>query len=391
LKLSGVLAERDYRLLLSAWGLSALGDFLTVVTLTLRVQEQTSSGFAVSGLLFAAALPLVAMSALAGWVVDRFETKAVLAVTAALQGLCVLALAAVDSLPATYALVFALNAGGAIERPALFALIPRVVGEERTPAAYALFESLKYATVTAGFLLGGVLTGALGASTTLLVDAGTFAVNVAAALALRTRRAATRRTAEREALTAGLRVIAGDRVLRTLTLVLAGSILFGGIDNVANVFLAKDALRIGDAGYGALAAAWGVGMIAGAAAAGRRIRAPDAALAVVAAVAVMGLGILATAPAPVVWTALATLAAGGVGNGISNVSMRVLLQSRVADALRGRVYAAYQAANSIADFAALAIGGALIQLVGARWSLTLAGGGCALIALYGLTAVRRSG
>ncbi len=114
-------------------GPQALGDFLTVVTLTLRVEDQTNSGFAVAGLLFAASLPLLAMTAFAGWVVDRFETKPVLAVTAAVQGLCVLALAAFDSLPATYALVFALNAGGAIERPALFAVIPRIVGEDRAP------------------------------------------------------------------------------------------------------------------------------------------------------------------------------------------------------------------------------------------------------------------
>jgi MFS family permease len=387
-----LLALRDFRLLLAAWGLSALGDFLTIVTLTLRVEEHTNSGFAVSGLLFFAALPLVAMTALAGWVVDRFETKAVLALTAALQGLCVLALAAVDSLAATYALVFALNLGGAIERPALFALIPRVVGEARTAAAYATFESLKYATVTLGFLLGGVLTGALGTSTTLLVDAGTFAVNVAAALALRTRRRpapAHQQQRTKGAMTAGLRLIGRDRLLRTMVLVLAGSILFGGIDNVANVFLAKDALHIGDAGYGALAAAWGAGMIAGAVLAGRRVRAPDAAVVVVAAVVAMGAAILLTAPAPVVWTALVTLALGGVGNGLANVSTRVLLQSRVEDALRGRVYAAYQACLSIADFTALAAGGALIQLVGARWTLAIAGGGCLLVGLCGLPAVRR--
>jgi MFS family permease len=332
------------------------------------------------------------MTALAGWVVDRFETKAVLALTAALQGLCVLALAAVDSLAATYALVFALNLGGAIERPALFALIPRVVGEARTAAAYATFESLKYATVTLGFFLGGVLTGALGSSTTLLVDAGTFAVNVVAALALRTRRGpgpTHRAQRTKGAMTAGLRLIGRDRLLRTMVFVLAGSILFGGIDNVANVFLAKDALHIGDAGYGALAAAWGAGMIAGAVAAGRRVRAPNAAVVVVASVVLMGTAILVTAPTPVVWTALVTLALGGVGNGLANVSTRVLLQSRVEDALRGRVYAAYQACLSIADFTALAAGGALIQLVGARWTLALAGGGCLLVGLCGLPAVRR--
>jgi ENTS family enterobactin (siderophore) exporter len=131
-------------------------------------------------------------------------------------------------------------------------------------------------------------------------------------------------------------------------------------------------------------------MIAGAVTAGRRVRAPNAAVVIVVAVTVMGSAILATAPAPVVWTALVTLAVGGVGNGLSNVAMRVLLQSRVEEALRGRVYAAYQGALSVADFSALAIGGALIQLIGARWTLALAGAGCLAIGLSGLPTVRRS-
>ena len=37
----GPLAHRDFRLVLTAWGLSALGDFLAVVALTLRIQEDT--------------------------------------------------------------------------------------------------------------------------------------------------------------------------------------------------------------------------------------------------------------------------------------------------------------------------------------------------------------
>ena len=388
-----VLGHRDFRLILVAWGLSALGDFMAVTALTLRVEEQTNSGFAVAGLLFASALPLVLFNPVAGWLVDRFETRRVLALSALVQAAAVGALAGWDGLALTYALVFVLNCGLAVERPALFALIPRIVGEEQAPKAYAWFESVRYATLTLGLLLGGVVTGAFGASTALLVDAGTFLVTAVVATALRTRRAARPDGAaggtEERRMTAGLRLVGRNRLLRTMVIVLAGSILFGGIDNVANVFLAKDALGIGDAGYGALAAAWGVGMIAGAVVAGRRVRRRNAAVLVVGAVALMGGAILATAPAPVVWTALATLMIGGVGNGLSNVAMRVVLQTRVAETLRGRVYAAYQGLLSVAEFAALAIAGALVQLLGARWTLALAGGGCLLVGLYGLPAVRR--
>jgi MFS family permease len=208
LKRSAVLADRDFRLILAAWGLSWAGDFLAVIALTLRVQQQTGSGFAVAALLVAAALPRVAFSPIAGWLVDRYETRTVLAVTAAAQAVVAVALAGFDGAAVTIALAFAINCGFAIESPALFALIPRIVGEERAPRAYAWFDGVKYASFTGGTMLGGVLTGAFGASTALLIDAGTFAVTALAALALHVRRVRLVEDSDHDArMTAGLRVL----------------------------------------------------------------------------------------------------------------------------------------------------------------------------------------
>jgi predicted MFS family arabinose efflux permease len=71
--------------------------------------------------------------------------------------------------------------------------------------------------------------------------------------------------------------------------------------------------------------------------------------------------------------------------------MRVLLQSRVADELRGRVYSAYQGAVTVADFVALGAGGVLVELIGPRATLAAAGVGCVLAVLLGLPALRRPG
>jgi MFS family permease len=388
-----VLAERDFRLVLAAWGLSALGDFLALVALTLRIQEDTGSGLAVAGLLAAFGLPLLVFQPFVGWVVDHLETRTVLAVTAAIQALVAVALALVDGVGPTIALAFLLNCGAAVERPALFAMLPRIVGEERAPRAYAWFESVKYATFTLGMLAGGVLTGAFGGSTALLIDAGTFALTAVAALALRTRRGpvAPRQPGEpreRGAFTAGTRLIAADRLLRPLVLVVSASVLFGGIDNITLVFFAKESLDVGDAGYGALVAAWGVGMVAGASLLARRITVGSAPSVVLAAVLVMGAALALTAPAPVLVLAIAFLVAGGVGNGLANFAMRVLLQARVPDELRGRVYSAYQGAVTIADFVALAAGGILVEVIGPRPTLAVAGVGCILAVLLGLPALR---
>jgi MFS family permease len=404
--------HRDFRLVLVVWGLSGLGDFVALVALTLRIQEGTGSGFAVAALLIAAALPVVLFNPVAGWLVDHRETRTLLSAVAAGQLVVAIALAEVSSTAATIALVFVLNLGLAIERPALFALIPRIVGEEGAPRAYAWFESVKYAAFALGTVFGGVVTGALDSRAALLIDAATFGLTALAALAIRTRRepmaappappapaatgpappapAPTTTPGGTRAFTAGVRVIGADRVLRATTLVVVASVLFGGIDNIAGVFLAKDALDAGDAGYGVLAGSWGVGMIAGATFAGRRATVATAALGVLYATAVVGVAIGATSVSPVLAVAIVCFLLGGAGNGYANVAMRVLLQGRVPDALRGRAYAAFQGLTAPSDFAALALGGVLVQLVGPRSTFAIAGVGVLVAVIAMLPVVRRA-
>ena len=122
-----VLAERDFRLILAAWGASMFGDFLAVIALTIRVQEASGSGVAVAALLVALGIPAGLFNSIAGWLVDRVETTRVLAFTAAGQAVVAVGLALVDSVAATVALAFVLGCGLAVESPALFSLLPRVV------------------------------------------------------------------------------------------------------------------------------------------------------------------------------------------------------------------------------------------------------------------------
>jgi len=137
------------------------GDFLAVIALTIRVQEASGSGVAVAALLVALGIPAGLFNSIAGWLVDRVETTRVLAFTAAGQAVVAVGLALVDSVAATVALAFVLGCGLAVESPALFSLLPRVVGEERAPRASGMLEAARYAGLTIGVLSGGILTGAL--------------------------------------------------------------------------------------------------------------------------------------------------------------------------------------------------------------------------------------
>jgi MFS family permease len=183
--------------------------------------------------------------------------------------------------------------------------------------------------------------------------------------------------------------MAGDRLL-LLALVVVGSLVLAvAMGNVAEVFLAKDVLGAGDLGYGALNAAWAVGMVAGVLLVARHLPPARLAPVLIGAAGVTGLAVVVAGAAPGIAVAVAAYAVGGGANGIENVTMRSLIQHRVPDGLRGRAYATYAAIASTADLTSTALGGVLVALVGARGTLLLSGAGALLIAGLGAVAYRR--
>lgn len=384
------LSERaQVRLMIAAWGSSVFGDFLALAALQLRLHEQDHSGLAIGGLLVAVGIPVVALNPAAGWLVDRVETRLVLVVLASAQTVVALALALFSSTAATIGLAFLLGCGLAIEGPALFTLVPIAAGERRANRAMSWLDGSRYAGLTLGFLCGGVITGLLGARAALMIDAVTFAGTLGTALALDVRRPPPRpsdaRENERSAL-AGLRLLTHNRVLLTATLALAAVAVFAAMLNVAEVFYAKDELRAGDAGFGALVAAWGLGMVVGALAAGRRVQRETATLALGVTALITGVALVAAAVAGSLPIALLCFLGGGVANGGQNMAMRILLRADVPERLRGRAFAGYQGVMSTSDVVALAAGGVLVETIGTRNTLGAAGLGVAVAGTASLCA-----
>src|SRR6185295_7082888 len=79
------MMTRDLRLLSGAVALSAAGDLLLVVVLSLRVHDLTGDGFAVAALFAALLAPVVVLAPLAGRLVDRLETRGVLVAVSLVQ------------------------------------------------------------------------------------------------------------------------------------------------------------------------------------------------------------------------------------------------------------------------------------------------------------------
>ena len=180
---------RDRRLLASAVGISALGDFLGFIPLALHVQERTGSGIAVAGLFIALWAPSVVLGGPAGLLADRVESRRLLRDVSLGQAAIAAVLALTfGGLAATLALTALLGVGVALAQPAEFALVPAAAGPDGVAAANGRIEAARYLGFTLGPVLGGLLAAAGGTRIALLVNAASFLVVALAAQALRARR-----------------------------------------------------------------------------------------------------------------------------------------------------------------------------------------------------------
>jgi MFS family permease len=387
-----LLARRDFLLIFGAVALSSVGDYLAITTLVLRM-ESTGSGWAVAALLLCELVPGVALSPLAGLVVDRMETVRVVVLSALAQAIIAAGLAATSELVPTLALALLLGAAHAFTQPALFALIPRAVGEDRTTEANGLLEAARWGGAAIGPALGAVLRSTLGGKVTLLANAGTF-LFVAALGPLLTIRRPPEPVAEgvprtRGEARQGIGHILGDPLLRVLVPMVGLMVVFAAADNVAEVFFAKDVLLAGDTGYGALVTTWTVGMVLGSSGAGRLLRGRRLAPALPVTAMLGGAAVIIAAGVAELPVAIAMFLVGGIANGIDLVAVRSLLHQRVPDRLRGRAFAAYYGMIQAAQIVALGASGGLVELAGARTTMLLAGSGTALVGLVGLALYAR--
>jgi Na+/melibiose symporter-like transporter len=373
---AALLGKPDVRLIVGAVGISALGDFILWIPLTLQLQEMTDSGIAVAALFIALWAPVVVLAPVAGLLVDRFEARGVLLAASLVQMVIAASLAlALDSVAAILVLAALLGVGFAVAQPAEFALVPPVAGDDRLIEVNGLVETARYAGMTAGPVIGGVLAGVGGVDVAMLVNAGTFGVVALAALMLRTRRPPQPREEgdEPERARDGVVYLFRDRTLGLALSVVFVSLLFMTASATAEVFFLKEDLKVSDAVYGLVFGAWTIGMVAGALVVARRVPAAGLALGVLVAVAVQGAGL----GLPTVWLAVGFGAAmwfvGGVGHGIKNVLARTLIQQRVPHRLHGRAFAAYNGMRNGAELFALAGGGVLVAAIGGRATLALAG------------------
>jgi MFS family permease len=377
-----LLRNADFTVSTAAQALSLLGDQVAIVVLVLRLHDLGGGGWGVAGVLAAGALPLVLLSPVAGTLVDRVDSQHLLVVSSSAQAALCALLAFTRPVGMVLGLVALLGAAEAVTAATWQALIPRIVGEDRIPAALGLSRSAMTAISVAAPATGGLLAAAYGTRVPLLLDAASYLAVLAAAIVVKSRRGGT---AEVRSATGhvwdGFSFLRTDPVIAPLVASLLVFVLLGGMVNVIDVFLVRDTFGASDAWYGAIGALWLTGMVVGSILGGRLGTDRVLTRAALGGAAVIAGVIGAVAAAPSIGWLVPLEVVGGIGNGMLNVAVGALLLGRTPDALRGRVSAAVGGAANAASLAALALGGALATSLAPRtiFAIAAVGGGLCVI------------
>jgi predicted MFS family arabinose efflux permease len=218
-----VFAVPEFRALWTAYVLSAVGDRLALVALTLLIYDRTHSPLLAAVAFAAGTLPYVIGALFLSGIADRFPRREVMIVCDVLRAVLLGAML-LPGMPLG-ALIALLYAVTAIESPfdaARSAILRDVVQGERYALAAAVLQSTFRLMIVVGAVAGGLVVAFVGARLALGIDAATFVVSaLVLRLGVRARPAATAGAAGGGSsallqLGAGVRVVFGDRALRTL-------------------------------------------------------------------------------------------------------------------------------------------------------------------------------
>jgi MFS family permease len=367
-------SSRDLPIAALGRAISVVGDEVALVALLLWASTAGHGPVLVAALVLAAAVPQLLLAPVSGLAADRLAVRHLIVATALVQAaLCVgLAFALPDGAVTTVvALVLLRAAGQSFLGPAWQTWLPSLVPGERLTAALSTVQTATATAALVGPVLGGVLVAASGARWALLLDGATFVLIAVAALAVAQvpeRRSSSRGGEGREhgALTAGLRVVAADPVIRGFVVVVGTVVIALGALNVAEVFLVTQEIGAGPTEYGLVATVFAAGLMAGSWLARRVGGDRAAAVALVGGTLLMACAAVLLGLAPTVLVAAAAASLIGVGNGLLNVLGQVLMVRRAPREVLGRVVSVLQAVVGAGALVATAVGGLLLAVVDSR-------------------------
>ena len=383
----GVLSIRPFRRLWIALSLSSLGDWLSIVALTVLaatlagkrghtsvIGATAAQNAAVSGVWIATLLPALLLGPVAGAIADRLNRRMTMITGDVIRGVLFLSIPIFPNLTWIYIAKFLAGCASLFWNPATAATIPNLVPKDKLEQANQLSLLTTYGTapIAAGLfsvlaLISVPLSHALPVlnpnkvNLALYINAATYGVSALTVFFLREIR--NPRASERisqpsvaKSIWEGWRFLQQTPVLRALALGMVGAFAAAGVVVGLGYVYITDTLHGGSAGWGLVFSAMFVGLALGMLV-GTRLR--DFSLrrlfGLSIAVAAVPLALIALVPNLALVTLFVVLL--GALAGIAYATGNTIVGLEVDDELRGRAFAFFQSTIQVILFLVIAVSG----------------------------------
>ena len=370
---------------------SLLGSEITVFALVLR-ERGHGAGF-IGILMAAGTISLVVMLPFAGWISDRFSTKEIIPFTSIFQAALIISLIYQHNMVSIVITVFLSSSCGAIENPALMALMPNLVSQEDFTKQMGFSQSIYAIAGFAAPALGGILVSQTGYKTPFIIDAITFLVLAASPFVLNVnRRSTTSEAGEKIKANEGLKFIFADAYLRALATLITGFLFAAGTVSVAGLFLLTKVLHASVLVYGLSGAASAIGMFLGGVLL-MKIQIPQERQSKAISFVLIScalLIILLSVSQNWVQVLILDLFFGALSSVLSALVSTIFILSSPAE-MRGRIGSALNGFFNLGMIGALLLSGVLLEWLGTRRLLLCAGiEALVLVALLSPATLKRS-
>jgi len=343
-----VLRHPNFRLYVVGQGLSLVGFWMQSVAQSWLVYRLSGSAFALGVVAFASYAPVLCVAPLAGVAADRVRRHGLVVLTQVLLMLIALLLGVVVAtghvtVPIIVAAAAATGVVSAFDIPARQSFLVEMVGPEDLPGAIALNASIFNAARMVGPAVAGLLVAEVGEGPCFLLNAASYLAVLVALWRMRLDPpAAAPASAPTAGFLDGVRYVWGQRVLRTLLLLLGVVGSLGFPWGILLPVFAGQVFQVGPRGFGLLLAAAGIGaVLSGLRLASRRYSRLEHRRNLLIGLVSLGAGVVGLALSGRFEVAVGTQALAGFGMVRYAATTNTLLQLVVEDRYRGRVMGLY--------------------------------------------------
>jgi len=395
---SSLWRHADFLKLWTGQTISELGSVVTRTAIPLAALLVLGAGpMEMALLVVAGSLAILLVGFFAGAWVDRLRRRPLLIGTDAIRSLLLLSIpiayaAGVLRMEQLYLVTFLEGCLGTLFQAAYPAYVPSLIGLDRVVDGNSKLATSSSLAEIGGPGLAGALVQLVSAPFAILIDAVSFAVSAVSLLLIRTpgpaRPARTTRTAIRQDLVEGLRLVRHHRVLFPIAMRSVVAHVAGSFYGVLYTIYLIDDLHLTPFLLGVVISAGGVGSLVGSLFASRVIRALGLGPALIwTAVGASALGILTPlAQGPLLLATLMVFIPQLFGDGlqtIEGVAELSLIQGLSPDRVLGRVNATLEVlSHGIAYPIGALAAAAVADVIGVRGGIALGWAGMAASILF---------